>query len=153
MKYYVAYGSNLSVDQMAHRCPDATIVGTGVLKDWDLVFRYHATIEPRPGCTVPVLVWAISERDEARLDRYEGYPRYYIKKYLSVPVTAPRGRFNVRGMVYTMVDGQPVTPPSDAYYGIIEEGYERFNFDRRILRHALDEAIYQQFVQDEKTYF
>lgn len=99
MKYYVAYGSNLSVDQMAHRCPDATIVGTGVLKDWELVFRVHATIEPRPGCTVPVLVWAISERDEARLDRYEGYPRYYVKKYLSVPVQAPMGRLNVRGMV------------------------------------------------------
>ena len=153
MKYYVAYGSNLSVDQMAHRCPDATIVGTGVLKDWELVFRVHATIEPRQGSTVPVLVWAISERDEARLDRYEGYPRYYVKKYLSVPVQALRGRLNVRGMVYIMVDGNPVTPPSDGYYGIIEEGYERFNFDRRILRRALDEAIYQQFAQDEKMYF
>lgn len=145
MKYYVAYGSNLSVDQMAHRCPDATIVGTGVLKDWELVFRVHATIEPHQGSSVPVLVWAISERDEARLDRYEGYPRYYVKKYLSVPVQCPSGRRNVRGMVYIMVDGNPVTPPSDGYYGIIEEGYERFNFDRRILRRSLDEAIYQQF--------
>lgn len=153
MKYYVAYGSNLSVDQMAHRCPDATIVGTGVLKDWELIFRYHATIEPRQGSTVPVLVWAISEKDEARLDRYEGYPRYYVKKYLSVPVQAPRGRLNVRGMVYTMVDGQPVTPPSDDYYGIIEEGYERFNLDRRILRRALDESICQLFAREKKTYF
>lgn len=153
MKYYVAYGSNLSVDQMAHRCPDATIVGTGILKDWELVFRYHATIEPRQGSTVPVLVWAISEKDEARLDRYEGYPKYYVKKYLSVPVQAPMGRLNVRGMVYIMVDGNPVTPPSDAYYGIIEEGYERFNLDRRILRRALDESIYQQFAGDEKTCF
>ena len=152
MKYYIAYGSNLSVDQMAHRCPDATIVGTGVLKDWDLVFRYHATIEPRQGSTVPVLVWAISERDEARLDRYEGYPRYYVKKYLSVPVQAPRGRLNVRGMVYTMTEGRPVTPPSDGYYGIIEEGYQRFGFDQGILRRALDESIYQQFT-NETNYF
>jgi hypothetical protein len=128
-------------------------VGKGILKDWELVFRYHATIEPREGSTVPVLVWAISERDEARLDRYEGYPRYYVKKYLSVPVQAPMGRLNVRGMVYIMTDGRPVTPPSDGYYGIIEEGYERFGFDRRILRHALDEAIYQQFAQDGKMYF
>ncbi len=152
MKYYVAYGSNLSVDQMAHRCPDATIVGTGVLKDWELVFRVHATIEPRQSSTVPVLVWAISERDEARLDRYEGYPRYYVKKYLSVPVQAPMGRLNVRGMVYIMTDGRPVTPPSDGYYGIIEEGYERFGFDQGILHRALDESIYQQF-KDETTYF
>ncbi len=27
MKYYIAYGSNLSVEQMAHRCPDARIAG------------------------------------------------------------------------------------------------------------------------------
>ena len=27
-KKYIAYGSNLSVEQMAHRCPDATVVGT-----------------------------------------------------------------------------------------------------------------------------
>ena len=147
MKYYVAYGSNLSVEQMAHRCPDATIVGTGVLKDWALVFRYHATIEPREGSTVPVLVWASSERDEERLDRYEGYPRYYVKKYLSVPVRCPSGRRNVRGMVYIMAEGRsPVTPPSDGYYGIIEEGYERFNLDRRVLRHALDESIYQHAI-------
>lgn len=26
-KYYIAYGSNLSVEQMAQRCPDARIVG------------------------------------------------------------------------------------------------------------------------------
>jgi len=144
MKYYVAYGSNLSVEQMAHRCPEATIVGTGILKDWELVFRVHATIEPRKGSTVPVLIWAISERDEARLDRYEGYPRYYVKKYLSVPVQATLGRFSVRGMVYVMVDGRPITPPSDAYYGIIEEGYERFGFDLGILQHALDESFSRQ---------
>lgn len=149
MKYYIAYGSNLSVDQMAHRCPDATIVGTGILKDWELVFRFHATVEPRQGCTVPVLIWAISEQDEARLDRYEGYPRYYVKRYLSVPVHAPSGRLNVRGMVYIMTEGHPVTPPSSAYYGIIEEGYERFGFDLGILQHALDESIFQRFAAEK----
>lgn len=140
MKYYVAYGSNLSVDQMALRCPDATIVGKASLDGWRLVFRYHATIEPCEGSTVPVLVWAISERDEARLDRYEGYPRYYVKEYLSVPVQAPAGRLNVRAMVYLMAPGQPVLPPSGGYYAIIEKGYSRFGFDLRILREALDNS-------------
>ena len=153
MKYYVAYGSNLSVEQMAHRCPDASVVGRGILKDWKLVFRTHATIEPCQGSNVPVLVWAISERDEARLDRYEGYPAYYYKKYLSVPVQSPSGRLHVRGMVYIMTDKHPALPPSDAYYGIIEEGYERFHFDRRVLRQALDDAIYAHFCEYAKTHF
>ena len=30
-KYYIAYGSNLSVEQMADRCPDAKIAGQAVL--------------------------------------------------------------------------------------------------------------------------
>ena len=27
-KYYIAYGSNLNVEQMRYRCPDAKVVGT-----------------------------------------------------------------------------------------------------------------------------
>ena len=29
-KYYIAYGSNLSVEQMAVRCPDARVVGNAL---------------------------------------------------------------------------------------------------------------------------
>ena len=38
-KYYLAYGSNLSVAQMAQRCPDAVYVGTAVLTDYRLLFK------------------------------------------------------------------------------------------------------------------
>ena len=33
MKYYLAYGSNLSVGQMLDRCPDAIYVGTSEIRD------------------------------------------------------------------------------------------------------------------------
>lgn len=56
-KYYIAYGSNLSVAQMAHRCPEAKVAGMAALKNWKLVFRIHATIEPCEGRVVPVLIW------------------------------------------------------------------------------------------------
>ena len=39
MKYYVAYGSNLNREQMAHRCPEAKLVGTGMLSNYEMVFR------------------------------------------------------------------------------------------------------------------
>ena len=45
-KMYIAYGSNLSVEQMAHRCPDAKVAGMAAIRDWKLVFRVHANIEP-----------------------------------------------------------------------------------------------------------
>lgn len=78
-KYYIAYGSNLSVEQMKHRTPEAKIIGVGILEGWQLLFRYHATVERNPKKNTPVLVWEISEQDEKNLDRYEGFPQYYIK--------------------------------------------------------------------------
>ena len=32
-RFYIAYGSNLSVEQMAYRCPDAEIAGMAALKE------------------------------------------------------------------------------------------------------------------------
>ena len=40
----------------------------------------YATIEKEAGCKVPVVVWAISKADEKNLDRYEGWPSFYVKE-------------------------------------------------------------------------
>ena len=63
-KYYLAYGSNLSVEQMKFRAPKAKIIGTGMLKNWQLLFRKYATIRENRVCETPVLVWEISGTDE-----------------------------------------------------------------------------------------
>lgn len=90
-KYYIAYGSNLNLMQMAKRCPDAKTVGTGLLEDYELQFRGRkdnafATIEQKAGKQVPVLLWQISDRDEKRLDQYEGYPLFYGKQMVEVEI-------------------------------------------------------------------
>ena len=51
-KYYLAYGSNLNVQQMRYRCPDATIFGTAEIPDYQLLFKgsmtgSYLTIEKR----------------------------------------------------------------------------------------------------------
>ena len=43
-KYYLAYGSNLNLEQMKYRCPNAKKVDAYLLKDWNLEFRYYLTI-------------------------------------------------------------------------------------------------------------
>ena len=92
---------------MAHRTPDAKIVGTAVLQGWQLFFRQYATIRENIDYETPVLVWDISEQDEKNLDRYEGFPDFYFKKELSVKVTPlDGGRVKkLRAMVYIMTDG------------------------------------------------
>ncbi len=49
-KLYVAYGSNMNILQMRHRCPAAEKICTEILKDYQLEFRGVgvATIIPEP---------------------------------------------------------------------------------------------------------
>ena len=121
-RYYIAYGSNLSVGQMRVRTPDAVIAGTGVLRGWRLLFRQFATIKKCKGYNVPVLVWKISEQDEKNLDRYEGFPRFYVKRRLKVAVTSLDGEDlgEVSAMVYIMTkeatENRGVTPLPSKYY-------------------------------------
>lgn len=51
---YFAYGSNLDLEQMAQRCPDAEIVGPVRLENYELRFRGSgfATVAPKKGSTV-----------------------------------------------------------------------------------------------------
>ena len=141
-KYYIAYGSNLSVEQMAYRCPEAKIAGMAAIQDWKLVFRTHATIEPCVGRVVPVLIWEISQRDEKSLDRYEGWPSYYRKENMTVTMTDLDGKNpkEITAMVYLMEDGHDLMPPWRGYYDVLAEGYTRFEFNPYQLELALKEA-------------
>lgn len=148
-KYYLAYGSNLSMAQMAQRCPNAIYVGTAELKDYQLLFKgsqsgSYLTVEPKKGSTVPVLVWRISERDEHYLDRYEGYPSFYYKKTMEVEVQSFIGE-KVNGgteaIIYIMHEDRPIGCPTKHYYDICLEGYCRFGFQQRVLEQALYDSV------------
>lgn len=134
-RYYIAYGSNLSEEQMARRCPTATIVGTAILENWRLLFNGPASIERKQGYQVPVLIWDIQPEDERSLDRYEGYPSYYRKEMLKVKVKDQI----IDAMVYIMNTNKE-SQPGQFYYNVLDQGYERFGFDKRILEKALEES-------------
>ncbi len=89
MYYYFAYGSNMNREQMSFRCPDAVMVGRGRLHNYTLLERQHADIRYWPGHVVHGVVWRVSRRDIAALDRYEGYPTYYV--HYRVPVKTRSG--------------------------------------------------------------
>lgn len=124
-KLYVAYGSNLHLEQMAARCPSATIFSTGRLNNWELLYRgregnAHATIARKKGSSVPVLVWNIHPFDERRLDIYEGYPSYYFKQNVIVDI----GNQKKKAMVYIMDLHQKAARPSYTYVETIRQGYK-----------------------------
>lgn len=145
--YYIAYGSNLNVQQMRMRCPHATILGTAALKGWELLFKgsktgSYLTIEEKDGGSVPVVIWEVTESDEAALDRYEGFPSFYYKKDIRLQYKGIRSgrRRTVTAFAYIMHEDRPIGIPSDYYMRTCLEGYDVFYFDRNILLAAYDKC-------------
>ncbi len=142
-RFYIAYGSNLNVRQMRMRCPGARITGTSEIEDYRLLFKgsktgSYLTIEPEAGASVPVAVWEVTASDEHELDRYEGYPSFYYKKELVLPVKGIKsGKVRRRtAFVYIMHEERPFGVPSRSYMGTCAEGYRDFGFDVNTLLEA-----------------
>ena len=142
-RYYIAYGSNLNIRQMRMRCPHARVIGTAVIKDYELLFKgsktgSYLTVEKQLGSTVPVAVWEVTAEDEKALNRYEGFPTFYYKKELTLPITGIRtGKVrNRRVFVYIMHEDRPIGLPSVNYMQTCLQGYEDFGFDRTVLMDA-----------------
>lgn len=137
--HYIAYGSNMSIEQMNLRCPGAKMLGVGEVKGMRLLFRGHpysavATIEKaRHNSSVPVVLWDITEEDELELDRYEGFPRLYTK--VELPVSTEDGE--VIGMAYVIDPNLRFGTPSSYYYGVLRDAYINFGFDLKKLRNAV----------------
>ena len=143
-RYYIAYGSNLNVPQMRWRCPDARAIGTGEIRDYELLFKgsmtgSYLTIEKAEGKSVPVTVWEVSADDEKALDRYEGYPRFYYKTDMRIAVKGIRtGKTRVRdAFVYIMNEESDPGIPTAGYYRTCLEGYRSFGFDEKFLIEAV----------------
>lgn len=140
-KLYIAYGSNMNLEQMAYRCPTARVKGVGKIAGWKLTFRGAdgsavATIEPCKKGEVPVLLWEIEPSDEVALDRYEGYPWLYRKEI--IPVIFENEA--IEAMAYIMNEGRPIGTPSPRYYETIRQGYESAGLDEEYLKKACIKA-------------
>ena len=76
------------------------------------------------------------QRDEACLNLYEGYPRYYDE--VQIPVEL--GGKTVSAMAYVMQPGFACNDPSRSYLHTIREGYQAAGFDQAVLDQALEDT-------------
>ncbi len=147
---YFAYGSNINLGQMEYRCPDVSVVGPVVLEGWELLFRRggFATIAPKEGETVQGLLWSITPECERSLDRYEGYPRFYDKKMVTVRDSEGR---SLSVMAYIMDDRfrEPMLP-TESYYNGILEGYQQNGLPVSALKKAWEHAVQEVHQETER---
>lgn len=145
-KYYIAYGSNLNIAQMKHRCPTAKPVGTAVIKDYELLFKgsrtgSYLTIEPKDNSSVPVAVWEVTESDEKNLDRYEGFPAFYYKREFRINCKMLNGdKKMIRAFVYIMHEERKLGTPTWIYVKCCADGYLDFGFNLKFLDEAIDKS-------------
>lgn len=139
---YFAYGSNLDLEQMAYRCPDAEVVGPVRLENYELRFRGKgfATVAPKEGSVVHGLVWNITPQCEQSLDRYEGYPRHYTKEMVTVK---DADGVEIPVMVYIMAEPMCRQPalPSPYYYQVIQNGFKENGLPVESLQDAWDRTV------------
>ena len=98
----------------------------------------YLTIESKEGSRVPVAAWEVSAEDELALDRYEGFPTFYYKKELMLPIKGIRsGKIRMRNtFVYIMHEDRPFGVPSNFYMQTCLSGYKSFRFDPQFLKDA-----------------
>jgi len=153
-RYYLAYGSNLNVQQMRYRCPSARLIGTAILEDYELLFKgsktgSYLTVEPKKGSHVPLGVWEVSEADELNLDRYEGYPHFYYKKEMKIDIKGcVSGIVRKRdAFIYIMHEERSIGVPTSMYFRVCCQGYDDFGFDLKYLVEAYEKCFVE--VNDE----
>lgn len=129
--YYIAYGSNMDINQMKERCPDSKFIGTSELKNYQLNFRkscsnYFATLDRKEGSSVPAVIWSVSKDDEKRLDRFEGVA---INCYYKITIEIDVGGDIVEGLCYLIDESRDEGKPPLNYINILKDAYARFNFN------------------------
>jgi len=125
---YAAYGSNMDPAQMADRCPHSPQHGTGWLEGWRLTFGGEdlgwegalATLVEDSSQRVFVVLYEITDSDEAALDRWDGATLGYYRK-IKVRVATLEG--DVVAWLYVLNDYEGGLP-SARYLGIMADAAE-----------------------------
>jgi gamma-glutamylcyclotransferase (GGCT)/AIG2-like uncharacterized protein YtfP len=128
---YFAYGANMHPGQMEWRCPKALARQAFILRDWELKFYNHATIEPCRDAEVAGVLWEITEACEQSLDAFEGYPSYYTKRTWI--------QDGVQFFFYEMASPKS-GKPSEGYVLDIRDSYEFWQLPQNLLNESLNDT-------------
>jgi len=131
---YWAYGSNLNVAEMQRRCPQAVKYQKLYVNNGLLVFRDRADVMSTKSSDDFVAggLWWITDACEKTLDRYEGAPRHYAKRYLTLRISGV-----VRTCLFYKMNDRGIMPPDEAYLDRIAKGYHDFDLDLTLLSMAV----------------
>lgn len=135
MAKYFAYGSNMSDEQIAVRCPSHRFVCVARLPGYRLAFTRRSA---KRGCgvadvvaTADETVWGVvfemSDADLAALDKHEGVnmkPPAYVRKNVQVVATDGQLMDAITYEVFTKAENEHA--PNAEYLGLITAGARKW---------------------------
>lgn len=151
-RIYFAYGSNLSLQQMAMRCLTSEYYGLGSIHGYKWVIgpRGYANIIPSKydDDLVYGMLYTLQPSDEATLDRAEGVPFAYVKRMISVDLPSP-SIDSVEALVYVDVERLGTGECREEYVGRMNRG-TRDAVQRGVPKSYVEGAL-RKWVRDEET--
>lgn len=137
MKYF-AYGSNMNLDKMKGRCPDATFIDKAILTEYRFMInnRGVATVIKDTSFKVYGILWEISNEDQEILDNYEGihYDTYY-KEFINVQNAKKE---IIDALIYLATD--------------VNIGSPRATYMEAIISSALDFGFPENYIKELKSW-
>ena len=134
-QYYFGYGSNLSKEQMAIRCPESKYYASGTLSgySWLINTRGYASIKPSDSDFVLGEIFTLSQQDVDYLDIYESVEEgMYLKSNLSVEIS----KGTIDCLVYIASDSTPGIPQEE-YIERINLGIKSANLPDNYVQKAI----------------
>ena len=139
---YFAYGANLDKNGMNTRCLGNKPLCRAVLKDYRLVFKNVADIEEADNQDVQGALYEITPEHLKSLDRFEGYPRLYTRKTVTVIREDCKA---IKAIVYQMTDRNQYSSPYPGYLELILSGCLQWQFPKQQIQQIIKRANNKDF--------
>lgn len=131
----------MSEEQMENRCHDNKLIGVAILEGYKFVYDGYSS--SRKGAVANIIedtsekvfgvLYEISENDEKKLDKCEGYPKAYNKK--EVEVEDLKGK-KYKALVY-LREPREIGKPSYEYETTIITAAKKFEFPKEYINKFL----------------
>jgi len=135
--YYFAYGSNMLRERLEERVEKVDYIGRAVLSDYAVSFSKlgsdgsgKATIVKRDGEIVEGAIFSLTENQLRMLDRFEGYPKHYIREELVVFQEEDQRSFKATTYIACLDHVKEGLLPTKEYLDFILQGAQQINARR-----------------------
>ena len=150
---YFAYGANLNLDGMSHRCPGHRPIAPAILPNYRFAFKGVADVEPMPDEKVYGALYLLRPKHIISLDRFEGYPRLYIKKQVLVRILDGLEPDNwTLATVYVMRERDNYGEPSSSYLHTILTGCKQWELPEEYQEEILRRAYHPEIITKDEIF-